>query len=63
LIGKYTVALHEETGIRVDVVEADSPEEAAQRVSTGKDDVAGSVYSVEREGGSESPLTVTIGSI
>jgi hypothetical protein len=44
-------------------VEADSPEEAAQQVSTGNVDVPGSVYTVRRDDGSKPPIRVTIGSI
>jgi hypothetical protein len=62
-IGKYRVALHGETGIRVDVVEAGSPEEAALRVSSRNEDIAGSAYVVRRDDGSEPPVKVTIGSI
>jgi hypothetical protein len=44
-------------------VEADSPEEAAHQVSIGKEDVPGTVYTVQREGRLDFTLTVTVGSI
>jgi hypothetical protein len=61
LIGEFIVTLHGETEIRIDVVEADSPEEAAQHVSIEREDIAGTAYSVQREGRLDFPLTVTVG--
>lgn len=56
------MTLHEETEIRVDVVEAYSPEEAAQQVNTAKQDAPGTAYTIQRDGRLDLPLTVTVGS-
>ena len=56
------MTLHEETEIRVDVVEAHSPEEAAQQVNTAKQDAPGTAYTIQRDGRLDFPLTVTVGS-
>jgi hypothetical protein len=61
-IGEFIVTLHGETEIRVDVVEAYSPEEAARQVSIEREDAPGTVYTVQRGGRLDFPLSVTVGS-
>lgn len=59
MIGEYIVSL-QGTEIRVDVVDAESPETAAMQVGVEKEDPAGTVYVVQGRDRLEFPVTVTI---
>jgi hypothetical protein len=57
----YLVALRGEGGVRLDAVSAGTAVQAAELVNRKKNDVGGTMYSVEPEDRSEQTIAVTVG--
>jgi hypothetical protein len=56
----YLVALRGESGVRLDTVSAQSALQAAEIVNRKKNDLGGTIYSVEPEDGSERTIEITV---
>jgi hypothetical protein len=56
----YLVALRGESGIRLDAVSAGNAVQAAEMVNRKKNDVGGTMYSVEPEDRSEQTIEITV---